>query len=153
MTDIQTDRQTGPTYWVSSPETKKGFKSNIATCLILLELLVQEFMMGRTQLVTCLIWPSLHCLIHFSKFYYRAGYELISLELLVPETPFWGFRICFTKRWYYCQAQPKAQTKASAVGWYGFTSFNPTTCPPTQTNMKETKKSKKKKTKIVCLYE
>ena len=37
------------------------------TKLILLESLLQEVMTRETQLATCLIRPSLYCLIHFSK--------------------------------------------------------------------------------------
>ena len=51
---------------------KRGFESansNLSntTKLTLHDLLLQEFTAEKFQIATCLIWPSLYCLIHFYK--------------------------------------------------------------------------------------
>ena len=71
--------------------------------------------------------------------YFSFDQKLVILyQMLIKYVSNWV--VCPISAWY-CQAQPKVQTKASAFGWDGYNIIiiQPPTHPPTRTSMKETR--------------
>ena len=67
------------------------------TKLILIDSIFQEFKVEELQMATCLMRPSIYCLIQFSKRLLQGLWIYVLVWGLL--TPFWGFRTCLIVYW------------------------------------------------------